>query len=402
MGKSILIISYYIGTDNSVAGRRWAKFASQLIKNGHKVFLFCNKNNNSIDFKDKVHVITDINFFYPKILKSQPNNVLKKIIYGLSLFYLKFLTKGSYYDLGCLQKKEFQNKISKIINKYEISNVIVSGAPFSYLYYVALLRKKINFNFIADFRDAWTWSKTNGISFLKNKRIIEEKKREILVLKEADNLIVASLDLKIHIDLQLKTNKIPKKSIVLTNSIEFCEKEISFDNFNNSKLVISHIGTIPLKTKKYWKMFLNYLKETDLELKVDFYSNSNKDFFEDALKVKTNNINFLPRISETELLIKLQKSSFLLIFKQDSFSNTFSSKFFDYVKSQRPILAFSSSGIFSNELLENKIGHIINEHTSFKTIDNIILKKRNFYNHNYNWKKFSTENVTYELETLLL
>ena len=402
MEKSILIISYNIGNDNSVSGRRWGKFTTQLIKNGYNIFLLCNKNDVSIEFQNRRIKLTKLNSFYPKILSKNPSNIAQKFSYKASLFFLKFITKGSYYDLGCLQKRRFIRKALKIIVDNNISNVIVSGAPFSYLYYVALLREKIEFNFIADFRDAWTWSKINGTSSLKYKRFKEEKRREILVLKRADNITVASVDLKSHLDLVLNRNKISKKVIVLTNSIESRSKEFKSYIFDNSKIIISHIGTIPLKTKKYWKIFLNFLNETDLVLNIDFYSNSNNEFYEEALKIKKNKINFLPRVSEKELQVKLQKSSFLLIFKQDDFSNTFSSKFFDYIKAQRPIIAFTNSGIFSRELLENKIGYIINEHTSFETINKIITNKINIYNHNYEWKKFSTEYVTNELETLLL
>ena len=53
----------------------------------------------------------------------------------------------------------------------------------------------------------------------------------------------------------------------------------------------------------------------------------------------------------------------------------FLQNFFDYIKAQRPIIAFTNSGIFSRELLENKIGYIINEHTSFETINKIITIK---------------------------
>ncbi len=402
MEKSILVISYNIGTDKSVSGRRWGKFTTQLIKSGYNIFLLCNKYGVSSEFYNNSIKLTKLNSFYPKILRKYPNDIAQKFSYRLSLFFLKSITRGSYYDLGCLQKRRFQTKALKIIVDNNITNVIVSGVPFSYLYYVALLKKKIEFNFIADFRDAWTWSKINGISSLDYKRTNEENRREILVLKRADNIIVASIDLKSHLDLVLKRNKISKKVMVLTNSIESRNKEFNSYIFDNSKIIISHIGTIPLKTKKYWKIFLNYLDETDLDLNIDFYSNSNNEFYEEALKIKKNNINFLPRVSEKELQFKLQKSSFLLIFKQDDFSNTFSSKFFDYIKAQRPIIAFANSGIFSKELLDNKIGYVINEHTSFKSINKIITNKINIYNHNYEWKKFSTEYVTNKLEALIL
>ena len=78
MDKSILIVSYIIGNDKSVGGKRWLNYSNFLSKMGYSVSILATKDNidfKSIDNKIKVYSITAN---YPKVLEKNNQFFLEK------------------------------------------------------------------------------------------------------------------------------------------------------------------------------------------------------------------------------------------------------------------------------------------------------------------------------------
>ena len=60
-------------------------------------------------------------------------------------------------------------------------------------------------------------------------------------------------------------------------------------------------------------------------------------------------INFIKRLDDIKLSKELINSDMLILFKMDIFQILFQPSF-DYLKSEKPIIAFTEKGEFSNEI----------------------------------------------------
>ena len=387
MNKSILIVSYIIGNDKSVGGKRWLNYSNYLSKMGYSVSILATKDNidfESLDNKIKVYSIISN---YPKVLDKNNQFFFRKIHYRFSRFYRKLWVKGTIYDKGKLLEFSLIRKVNEIIKENNIENIIVSGAPFSFLYFITKHFRN-SLNIVCDFRDPWSWGDNYGISNLSKKRFNYEKSCENFVLKYSNHISCASDDLAIVLNSKLSSHN--KKSIVLINSLpNFYTKK--FKSNKSNKISISHIGTIAIKTEKYWKNFLDLIELSNLDIEVNIYGNNNLYFHEYALRNRDLNINFFERVNEENLMEKLSNSNFSLLFKKDGFSNTYPTKFFNYIYSRIPILTFSEIGNFTNEIQKNKIGIIFNENTNVKDFDTLLSSYNCKGYDNYDISKFKLD-----------
>ena len=391
MNKSILIISYKIGNDKSVAGKRWLNYSNSLSKKGFLVSVLATENNIDCDNLDKRVKVYSIKSKYPKILDKNKLSFFDRIYYKLADFYQKLTVKGSLYDKGKKLENKLINKVSEIIRENNLQNIIVSGAPFSFLYYLTK-HFKGKLNLICDFRDPWTWGIGYGMSILSNKRIEYEKYCENFVLENSNYITCASKDLSKILNNKLK--KFEKQSIVIINATENLNSNINKDiSLNVNKTIrIAHIGTISLNTEKYWKLFLDLIELSKFDIELNFFGNNNVYFLKYVKKRKNLKVNFHSRIEEKLLLKELSSNNITLLFKMDEFPNTFPTKFFDYLRVKKPIIAFTKKGIFSDEIESNNIGIIFNENTNINELDNFLGSYGNISYKDYDFSKFDISN----------
>lgn len=390
MEKSLLIISYKIGNDKSVGGKIWLNYSNYLSKKGFLVSILATENNIDYDNLDKRVKIYSIKSKYPRVLDKNKLSFFEKIHYRFADFSQKLTVRGSFYDRGKKLEKKLINKVSEIILENNLKNIIVSGAPFSFLYYLTK-HFKGQLNLICDFRDPWTWGIGYGMNILSSKRTEYEKYCEDFVLKNSNYITCASKDLSDI--LNYKLNKFEKQSIVLINATDNLNSNINNHiNYINKTISIAHIGTISLNTEKYWKLFLNLIELSKFDIELNLYGNNNVSFLKDVKKRKTSKVNFHSRIEENLLLKELSSNNITLLFKMDEFPNTFPTKFFDYLRVKKPIIAFTKKGIFSDEIESNNIGIIFNENTNVNELDNFLGSFGNISFKDYDFSKFDISN----------
>ena len=391
MEKSLLIISYKIGNDKSVGGKRWLNYSNYLSKKGFLVSILATENNIDYDNLDKRVKIYSIKSKYPRVLDKNKLSFFEKIHYRFADFSQKLTVRGSFYDRVKKLEKKLINKVSEIILENNLKNIIVSGAPFSFLYYLTK-HFKGQLNLICDFRDPWTWGIGYGMSLLPTKRIEYEKYCENFVLKNSNYITCASKDLSKILNNKLR--KFKKKSIVLINATE----NLNSNNNNlivynvNKSIRIAHAGTISLNTEKYWKLFLDLIELSEFDIELNFYGNNNISFLKHVKKRKNLKVTFHSRLEEKLLLKELSSNNITLLFKMDEFPNTFPTKFFDYLRVKKPIIAFTKKGIFSDEIESNNIGIIFNENTNVNELDNFLGSFGNISFKDYDFSKFDISN----------
>jgi hypothetical protein len=318
---------------------------------------------------------------------------------------LKIINKGLVFDETARTQKLFIKTISKIISAKDINCLIVTGAPFSLLYFGTIVKSKFpQIKLISDFRDGWTQGTGYGIKALSPIKYSYELEREKQVLRVSDHVLVATEDIK----MMLKNVSLESDPIVLPNFVDFTRqikyREKKVKSFN--EIIITHIGSVNVGTEKYWMNYFNIvsdLNSNSILYKTQFIGNTNKELEDFVRTNKVLNVDFYPRVDISELSNCMYESDFFLFFKHDEFPNSFPTKFYDYIFFRKPMICFSKKGAVTQEIITNKIGYVFNEHSTkedlYKIFSSYVSKELNF-NPNYDWSKFSLENCVLKLEKL--
>ena len=406
--KKVLIVSYKLGTDSGVGGRRWLHYGLELLRRGYNIYFLTYESNipqELLSYKDNVFFIKNN---YPKVLKTSPIFFFQKLLYRYWVIKLGLINKGIVYDETVRTKKKFLGKALEIINKKEISHLIVTGAPFSLLHFGSILKEKFpTIKFISDYRDSWTQGIGYGIKQLSYIKFQHELELEKKVLRSSDIVIAASND----IEQALKKIEPAVKIVVLPNFV-------NIDQYNNlnvispigkpsDTIVITHIGSVNNDTSRYWIHFLTnvdqLIKKNNLKIFCQFIGGENKVIREYVSSNKLNFVSFFSNMSSERLPAFMVDSDYFIFFKNDAFPHSFPTKFFDYVFFRKPLLCYSIKGEVTNEIENNKIGIIFNEKTSFDEFKKVLTNfyQQNDFNQYYDYTKYSLVNLTTVLENKL-
>lgn len=402
--KHILIVSYKLGIENGVGGRRWLNYGLELLNNGFDVHFLTYQKNIPQELSDKPDRLTQIKGNYPLILNKIPKTIISKIRYRFWDFYLNTTLYGTPFDETKRTKQKFIHVVLNLIKQKKITHLIISGAPFSLLYFGTIIKNNCpNVKLISDYRDAWTNGIGYGIPKLTTKKIKQEIVTELEVLKKSDLVIVASKDVEESIKLIYPS----VSSFCLPNFSDPSKYNVKINLHNYTKLknqlIISHIGTVNKQTEKYWKNYFSFIQNFSASQKIkittQFVGGVNPEVENYVSLNQIENINFIPYQKESELSEIINNSDLLLMFKIDKFPHSFPTKFFDYIIFRKPILCYSLKGMVTEEIENNRIGLVFNETTSQIDFDNNILKmlNGNYFNPNYDYKKYSLNNLTKNL-----
>ena len=252
--KKLLIITYYWPPAGGPGVQRWLKFVKYLP-----------------DFNIEPHVYVPQNPTYPIVDEGLQSEVSSKAIiikrpifepYQIASFFSKNKTKK--ISSGIIPNKKKQSFLERILlwvrgnifipdarfmwvnpsvtflNKYisdnQIDTIITSGPPHS-LHLIGLqLKKDLDINWLADFRDPWTtigYHKALKLSTYANKK---HKKLESQVLNTADTIIVTSKTTKK--EFEALTDK-PIEVITNGYDVENVTKQTLDSTFS-----LAHIGSL--------------------------------------------------------------------------------------------------------------------------------------------------------------
>jgi hypothetical protein len=406
--NKLLIVSYKLGTSGGVGGRRWLFYGLELIKKGHGVFFLTYEKELPQDLSNVKERVFFVKGNYPEVLKSYPKSLLNKLMYRFWIFVLSRINKGAIYDEAARTQKAFLEKSSELIIKNNITHLLISGAPFSLLYFGTILKKKFpKIILICDYRDSWTQGIGYGIKQLPPKKFQYELTQETEVLKVADKILVASKDIGISLQKIVSSTK-PFVIKNFVNSNQF--PKISFTNSKNNKdtIVITHIGSVNRGLKKYWENFLNNLqlfcKDNSMNVICQFIGGQNKEVEEYVKQHHLDFVVFLPNMEKPKLATYLMNSDMFVFFKHDDFPHSFPTKFFDYVLFKKPLICYSVPGEVTEELVSNNLGCVFNENTSYDLFSSKVIgfkKNENSFNPNYDTSKFGIESCVTEIENAL-
>jgi hydroxymethylpyrimidine pyrophosphatase-like HAD family hydrolase len=400
--RKILIISYTFPPSSGIGGRRWAKFAKYLFRDGYDVQVITSEQSNiSIGLwnKDIEELIKDNRISYitsnfPSVLKSYPSTIFDKIKYRLSLGLLKSKIKGNYYDRSSYWKKSLLKEINKLIKQGYIT-IIATGAPFHYLHDISELKRLFpELKLFFDFRDPWVLGNNYGIEGLNSKRFEEEKNIEKETIYKADNIFVpvqAMLNTLFEsYPNQMRKFKIlphgfdpddiPKNQIKnISNKIKFIYGGSIYDDFDNV----------------YQKLDLSFKKFSIEQVKIDIFTQSISKADKYFSKGNLSRISKVhPAIPTDELFKKILESDYFLLIFPPKFKDFLSTKFSEIIALRIPIIYIGMDGFVSKFLVKNNLGIHISPNKLETGIEELVLGRTQFFfNKEYNTDDFAIPKI---------
>jgi len=371
----VLIISYYWPPSGGPGVQRWLKFVKYLPEFNIEPILFIPKNANyplldkslsddvNKDLKVIQFPITEISGFLPKfkflnsvrsgnISKPHNQSLLQKII---------FFIRGNLFipDMKIFWKSSSVNFLSDYLPKNNIDTIITTGPPHSVHLIGLELKRKLNINWISDFRDPWVklnyLNRFHLLPFSRKSHISLRNK----VLINSNAVIVTSERLK-----DLFSN-ITSNIYKITNGFDYIIKENNLDN----KFSISHIGSLyPERNPKFLWDSLEELFEGSFkkDLQINFIGNTSEKIKKELSKRKFHNhVRFYDYVDYNRALELMCSSQALLMIEVNDEESSYAipGKLFDYLNSKRPIISIGPNISEVSEILNNtNSGKFFNYH----------------------------------------
>jgi len=372
--KKILIISYTFPPTPGIGGRRWAKFSKELIAEKHdvKVITFSSglETGNSSEWtKDIVTYKDKINYHpshYPKWLVA-PHSFVDKIMYRLSLLYVKLFAKGNYYDRASFLREKVMKEVQEYINN-GYNNIIVTCAPFKLAYWVSeIIADNPTTNFIVDFRDPWANNLTAyGFNEMSQNRIDFEKNAEKTVVTKFNKVFVVANEMKNYF---VKTYHLPNDKIeVISNGfdvddfVNISNTESDFRFSNNPKKKVVFTGTF-YDNSFYLLKELTEVLNTNKLLKDSFefhFFGTMSHVAKKLVQQNSENLCFHGNVKLNEVYKVIRLADFCSLFLTDDITYSLSTKFLEYLSQNKQILVFSKGGATGTFVESNHIGFSIN------------------------------------------
>ena len=423
--KKVLIITYYWPPAGGPGVQRWLKFVKYLPDFGVQPIVYIPENptypivdENLLQEVSDRAIILKQKIFEPYQLASfLSKNKTKKMNSGIIPNQKKqsFLDKvflwirGNLFipDARFFWVKPSVSYLENYIVENNIDTIVTSGPPHS-LHLIGLeLKQKLNVKWFADFRDPWT-----TIGYHKSLRLSDfaaqrHKDLESKVLNTADTIIVTSKTTKKEFEV-LTTKPIA----VITNGFdaENIEKQPL-----DTKFSLAHIGSFlsARNPKLLWESLTELLDEIPgfvSHLEIKLIGAVSQEVLDTIAVFSLNSyLNNLGYVSHAEAIAHQRKSQVLLLIEIDSeeTKSIIPGKLFEYMVSNRPIIAIGPNGSDFAEIITNTNTGVFFDYSEKVKLKNLILDFYNQYlegklqSHGIGLEKYSRKNLTGELVQLL-
>lgn len=371
MSSRTLIVNFTFPPYPGIGGRRWAKFAKYLQRNGVEVSIIAAElylKNPNPWLKDTEAYSSRIAYVkppYPRVLGTIPSTFIQRIKYKLMLEYVKFkYGKYNYFD----PSSGFGNKIKKNIEtqiRNGCKNVIVSAGPFHMAAEIGELKTRFpEVNFIIDFRDPWANNRTAfGFQTIGEQSLEFEKKLELEVIKQYDTVIAVSPQLNEYFI--ERSGEPTSKFITIPNG--FDKEDFVNHSFgkpaDTGKLRFVFTGTLYSKVLHVIEDFvksLAWLKSNKPEIynsfTFDFYGHL-PDWFNQVTAPVADCVHKHGELELSQVYQQINDSNICMLFLTDDLTYSRSTKFYEYVAAQKPIAVFSIGGETANFIESNNAGY---------------------------------------------
>ncbi|WP_313806400.1 glycosyltransferase family 4 protein [Flavobacterium sp.] len=423
--KKVLIITYYWPPAGGPGVQRWLKFVKYLPDFDIEPIVYIPENPTYplMDEKLLSEVPANVTILKNKIIEPYAwasffsKKSTKKISSGIipnqkkQSFVQKMMlwVRGNLFipDARVLWVKPSVNYLTKYIKENGIDTIITTGPPHS-LHLIGLqLKENLKVKWIADFRDPWTTIGYHKALKLSNSSAKKHKDLEKKVMNTADFLLVTSPTTKKEFE------------AITTKPIHVITNGYDIENVGrpalDGKFTLAHIGSFlsERNPRILWKALRELTKENEefrkyFELKL--IGATSQEVLDTIAEFKlTDFVNNLGYVSHQEAVEQQRKSQVLLLIEIDSedTKSIIPGKLFEYMVSERPILAIGPKGADFSVILQQTNTGTFALYDEKEKVKETILKYFNLYL-NQNLKVFpvglqqySRKSLTKELASLL-
>lgn len=422
--KKVLVITYYWPPSGGAGVQRWLKFSKYLPEFGWEpIILTVDPKHASYAQLDESlvkEISEDLKIYKTK--SSEIYNTYKKLTRSKDIPYGGFANdnnpsiiskisrfiRGNFFipDPRKGWNKYAFNEAKRLIDEYNIKHIITTSPPHSTQLIGLKLKRQMGVRWVADFRDPWTdiyyYSELYHTAIAR----FADKKLEREVVNGADALVTVSKGFK-RIFESKKNSQSGINIYVVPNGYD--EDDFNVRHTKDSfKFIISYTGTI---SDKYdISGFISALKKLIIEqdnIMLRFVGHESeflKNYISNA--APDLSVEYTGYVSHLESVEYLLSSSIqlLIVPKIENNKGIVPGKFFEYLASQKPILAIGPKGGDLEELINETQSGVFAEYGDSKTITQWLreqLQKPKEKQEGFNADKYSRRELTKRLSEVI-
>ncbi|MEY3984138.1 MAG: hypothetical protein RL160_1697 [Bacteroidota bacterium] len=359
----VLIINYDLGTKNGVGGRRWALLGRALLEAGEQVHFLTTRQDLPEELQEWSTQVHTFKTKYPACISQTPNNLFGKLQYRWWRWRLLQAVRGTIYDLGKRDEQRFLSNCRRLIQQHGIDVCIVTGAPFSYLYYGTLLKKEFpGLVLVSDFRDKWTEGFNYGMRQLDARRMDYERACELAVIQQSDLVTVASEDVGDYLN-----QRHARAYMVLYNAVSPILEQAAAQKAKPAESAgfhLVHVGNISEGCEDQTEHLIRAIKVLEKQkpglVKLSLVGLPNPEVVQQFNKAGISGLQLIQRMPQQELGAWMNTADAFLIFNREALAKSIPTKFFDYIVFKKPIIAYDIKGKLAQMIRERRIGILLN------------------------------------------
>lgn len=310
-------------------------------------------------------------------------------------------------DARVLWVKPSVSFLENYLIENKIDTIITSGPPHS-LHLIGLeLKQKLNITWLADFRDPWTTIGYHKALKLSSFAAQKHKDLEHKVLNAADTILVTSNTTKSEFKAMTS-----RPIEVITNG--FDREKIGKQTLDE-KFSMAHIGSFlsERNPRILWKCLKELVKENQSfanHFQLKLIGAVSQEVLDTIAEFRlTKYVNNLGYVSHQEAIAHQKKSQVLLLIEIDSeeTKSIIPGKLFEYMVSERPIIAIGPEGSDFAEIIQNTNTGVFVKYDEIEKLKDAILNYYNQYlegklqSHAVGLQQYSRINLTEKLANLL-
>lgn len=430
--KRVLIILYYWPPSGGAGVHRWLKFVKYLRTFGWEpiVYVPSNPDYPIIDSNRLDEIPSDIEIIKRPIW--EPFSLYRKFTgkkrdtkmdFGHLVNVKTYIQKGWKERLAIWIRGNFFIPDSRVFwvnpsfrflsnyyNKNKFQAVISSGPPHS-LHLIALkLKLKFNVPWMADFRDPWSeyFSALMLSKWAVNKHTTLEKR----ILQTADKVVVIGRNMQMQ-----NFENAGIHSDIVMNGFDIDDyQRLEKPLVKKDKFTLLYAGTLSQRRNNslFWKVIKSLIDTNDLfasKLNIQLVGKVDSSVSEDIKKYNLESfidiVDFIP----FDEVVKRQMEATVLLLFVDNFEGAkwvLTGKFFEYLASNRPILALGPIGGDLSAEITNTSSGLLADYNDEESMEKAIsiffnkyLDQSIFSFQNKNIEKYSRLGLTQKIASLL-
>lgn len=368
--KNLLLICYDFPPNSGIGGRRWAKHAKALANLGHQVHVIKAEavpgHATSGWTQDVAHPNIHVHTLprtYPTAISHPKRGLLASLRYRWHSRKLKEKEAGTIYDIAIGWDRILLAKAESLINEYQITHILATGAPFNVLYFAAKLKSTHpELFYLADFRDPWLTAKNYGMADLTKERMQAEVAKHKLVLERADLITSTNPHMREEIIKANPANSLVGRFEVIPHCYDPDDLE---DHLNSStkksdSIRLVYGGALYLGLHPFISEWVDQLLAVK-EKSPDLYAQVEIRIFTPDLQYahlfeQVKDVVYVSAPIGKELFRELEEADGILILLAEHNKDNFTTKFAESLPFRKPLIYVGAEGEARRFVLDNALG----------------------------------------------